>query len=226
MPEDMTRRLLGVDSSAPDWYLKWFENEWMNTNYAFYKSFLFNEHVQDYNKNYKILDLGCEWGTCTSKISQMFPNAQVTGIDKAANKISYAQQNNSNVNIRYINDDPLNVFEYPELNNYDFIFCINWIDGIEKGLQLDFILNLLKILKEDNSKLFISATKNLRGQTLAGHWDYDHWRVLEYSLRRWIKYIMYADHAKLNDKDPVQYTTFNPTFDYYMMCFTKEFCNV
>lgn len=48
-----------------------------------------------------ILDIGCGTGYLTAKLADLFPQAQITGIDIAPGMIEVARQNNCRKNIRY-----------------------------------------------------------------------------------------------------------------------------
>lgn len=224
--EPEIRKILNMTHVYPIWYIQWYINEWMVKKWPFIKSFIFNEHIS-YAEKYDILEIGCEWGRCTERLAEIFINSSIVGIDGDSSKIEFAEQfTANNSGITYIHDTwGINSKLLP-YRNYDFIFCTLEINQIEKQYQLDWILQCLKMLKNPDSKLFITPIKNSSINSQTSHWDDEHWRVMEYTLRRWIKYVHYIDHSKLLDNDPVQYTTMNSKYDYYQICLTKEYCNI
>jgi hypothetical protein len=236
--ESNLRELLELDSSIPKWYIQWMVDNWITRKFPFYASFISRKDFDDSNLDYKILDIGCEWGAGTELLSRRFPNAEIFGIDTCQNQLEFARTYHNNERIQYILADPL---EYVHCSPVDFIFCINWLENIPAEKHLGFIIKSLDNLRKNHlnftinaldsltmrqseydSKLFISATKD---PEFIGHWHYEHFRVLEYSLRRWIKFVQYIDRSKLKEKDPMQYTTFNPNYDFYAMCLTEGYNN-
>jgi SAM-dependent methyltransferase len=65
-----------------------------------------------------ILDFGCGIGDTSKYLSELFPSAQVLGVDTAAQAIRYAQVHHANSHVRFETIDSL-----PKEGHFDLAYC-------------------------------------------------------------------------------------------------------
>lgn len=201
---------------------------WANQHWGLYRGFLFNENI-NYNDPLTILDIGCGSGYCTRNLAEIFPNSQILALDIDRKCLDFCTKYNSHEIITYGKQDI--TLLAPMNNTFDYIFCIETLEHIAHVNHIQLVHNMLKSLKNEQSKLFISTPKSqdIEREKTKGHigiLNDEYYNIFEFNFRRFINYVRFYDMNKLTDDDPVQYTTFNPSNGSYQICLSNYFVNL
>lgn len=105
----------------PDYYQKvTLQRWWHNHKFETFKKLVDTKHFR------KILDLGCASGAMTNKLSQIFPDAQITGVDTYNAAISYGREQYPH--IKFLIAD---AHKLPFRNNsFDLVVCYETIEHL------------------------------------------------------------------------------------------------
>ena len=131
---------------------------WDNKTWLSSKSYIsqFNKFLKtkiNFNKNLKILDIGCGGGLISEPMSRL--GADVTGIDASSKNIQVAKLHakKNNLKINYINTVPENL---DQQNEFDIILNLEVVEHVE-NLDL-YLSSCFKLLKKN--RIMFTATIN------------------------------------------------------------------
>jgi len=122
---------------------------------------IFNEHFHNWHlriisstiekkENLRILDVGCGWGRLTIPIKEMFPDAQLTGLDISENYVRlYKEKTGCEAFVATLEDMP------PELGEFDYIICVTVLMYVDDANLKKAVDNLFKHLKVGGKLILI-----------------------------------------------------------------------
>lgn len=84
-----------------------------------------------------ILDLGCSQGYLTNQYSKYVPWGTITGVDISSKAISFAEQHNTDFNIRYICSSVEDVLSSPDTPKYDIVIATEILEHV---VDYDYVI--------------------------------------------------------------------------------------
>lgn len=132
---------------------------WHNKKIATFK------HLVDDGSFKKILDVGCAAGTLTNKISKLFPQSVVVGVDVYAEAINYGRKR-----YPYINFVKADTNKLPFKNNsFDLTVCYETIEHVNNP---DKVLKELKrVTKKDGLAIIAMDSGSLLFRIVWWFWE-------------------------------------------------------
>ncbi len=91
------------------------------------------EFVKTKTNERVILDIGCGAGAVTKLVKELFPNANIYGVDLSEPMITYANKNNTDKDISF---DQKDIFDLDQQLKFDFMYCSDLIEHIDDDLGL------------------------------------------------------------------------------------------
>lgn len=111
--------------------------------------------IIDSNIYTNILDVGCASGTFTNKVSSLFPQAKITGIDVHQSAIKYGQ-----IKYPHINFILADAHRIPfKDSSLDLVICYETIEHLNKPLEA--LKEMRRVLKKDGTALIAMDSGSL-----------------------------------------------------------------
>lgn len=119
----------------------------------------------------KILDIGCAGGTLTNKISQIFPQSYISGVDVYSDAIEFAKKKYPH--IKFIKADAHNL---PFKSNFfDLVICYETIEHVDKPEQV--LIEIRKVLSKKGVAIITMDSGNLLFRITWWFWEKTKGRV-------------------------------------------------
>lgn len=154
----------------PDYYHQGVTKNLLQWIWHTYKIKSFRQLVQ-YQKSTKILDVGCAGGFMTSKVAEIFPNAQVFGIDPYPAAIAYAKKRFPQMCFQIADAHQLPFDE----DSFDLIICYETIEHVVNPLKI--LQEMRRVIKKDGIVILAMDSGNLLFKTIWWGWEKTFGRV-------------------------------------------------
>ncbi|KKS83247.1 MAG: hypothetical protein UV59_C0045G0005 [Candidatus Gottesmanbacteria bacterium GW2011_GWA1_43_11] len=116
------------------------------------------------NRKARLLDVGCADGTTTSAIKRLFPKLNITGLDKYADAISYA--NKTKPGITFIQGD---AHKLPfKKGSFDFVVAIETLEHLHDPDGA--LLEIHRVLAKNGYFVIVQDTDSLLFKTVWWFW--------------------------------------------------------
>lgn len=124
----------------------------------------FKQLVQ-YQKFTKILDVGCAGGFMTNKVFEVFPKAQISGIDPYPAAITYAQKRFPLIHFQIADAHKLPFNQ----DSFDLVICYETIEHVINPLQI--LQEMRRVIKKDGTVIVAMDSGNLLFKTIWWGWE-------------------------------------------------------
>lgn len=91
--------------------------------------------VFSFDKNDKVLDLGCGTGSITTEIAPKVPFGMVIGLDISESMLTYAREHYQGSNIIYMQGDARNLPFIEQFDKVTAFLSLNWINEQQQALR-------------------------------------------------------------------------------------------
>ena len=124
-----------------DYHLRQYQMPYESSN-AFFDFLVSSIPGNALNDSSLIIDVGCGAGANTFRLSKIFTNSKIIGIDNNTELINYAsQQNTVNLNISFEVADIFHI-NYPDISGITAIQTISWIPSNNMYYPIEALLKL------------------------------------------------------------------------------------
>ncbi|QQG43461.1 MAG: class I SAM-dependent methyltransferase [Candidatus Daviesbacteria bacterium] len=120
-----------------------------------------------------ILDVGCASGTFTNRLTELFPQAKIYGVDAYSSAIKFAQKKYPHLNFLKADAHQLPFKQ----NSFDLVICYETIEHVVDPLQV--LRQMHRILKKDGLAILAMDSGNLMFRTIWWFWGKTKGRVWE-----------------------------------------------
>ena len=112
----------------------------------------------------QILDVGCNSGTFTKQVYNVFPESRIYGIDISQKAISYAKQKYKNIsfNVAWAEKLPF------KNKSFDLITCFEVLEHVDNPEKI--IKEMSRVLKKRGNMIIIVPTENLLFRIIWAFW--------------------------------------------------------
>jgi len=112
----------------------------------------------------QILDVGCNSGTFTKQVYNVFPESRIYGIDISQKAISYAKQKYKNIsfNVAWAEKLPF------KNKSFDLITCFEVLEHVDNPEKI--IKEMSRVLKKRGNMIIIVPTENLLFRIIWASW--------------------------------------------------------
>lgn len=131
-------------------------DEWANTYDSVINEWYFNQTINKVLNNitkseFKLVDVGCGTGNLLFRLSQLYPQAQLTGIDISESMIEVARKKlKKEINLHVLSADNITILEP---NSCDYIVCSH---SLHHHKSVSRTLNEFKRILKNNGAIIIT----------------------------------------------------------------------
>jgi len=111
-----------------------------------------------------ILDIGCNSGTFTKQIYNVFPKSKIFGIDVSKKAIAYAKQKYTSINFQVAKAEELPF----KSNTFDLVTCFEVLEHVDEPKRI--IKEIKRVLTKNGNIILIVPTENLLFKMIWGLW--------------------------------------------------------
>lgn len=148
----------------PDYYHQGVTKNFLQWVWHTSKIRSFKSLVQ-HQKFTKILDVGCAGGYMTNKVAEMFPKAQVLGIDPYPAAIAYAKKRFPQIYFQVADAHKLPFNKA----SFDLIICYETIEHVINPLKI--LQEMQRVIKKDGTVIVAMDSGNLLFKAIWWGWE-------------------------------------------------------
>lgn len=123
------------------------------------------KHLVQHQQSTKILDVGCAGGYMTNKVAEVFPKAEIFGIDPYPAAIAYAKSRFPQINFQTADAHKLPF----EKDIFDLIICYETIEHVIDPLKI--LEEMKRVIKKDGMVIVAMDSGNLLFKTVWWWWE-------------------------------------------------------